>query len=371
MSSLDPPPPDVFYLGPPNSYTHQAALRAFPRATLHECATIPSVFTAVSKHASGCTATTKNHAAAPAIHGVIPVENSTNGPVAATLSALTTPLSSDLLITSEIRVPVRHCLVAHPRNTRRHDSPPNFSAGDRPSLKHITALHTHNQAWGQCTRFLKHYGLAPPPEKGPRSHEVRCADAGSTSAAAVIAAADSSGKTAALSSLLAAQSLGLEILLEGCQDSEGNVTRFLVLSPAAAGNGANADADEDADLELAIKTKATTLTETETTPKRRKALVTFELTPSDPARPGALSDALAVFKTHGLSLTSLNTRPRGGSVPWEYCFLVEVDVGGLEAATAKGESGTGCARLDDALVDLKGVVGGCMWKGTWSVDADA
>jgi len=57
------------------------------------------------------------------------------------------------------------------------------------------------------------------------------------------------------------------------------------------------------------------------TKKRWKSLVGFEISHT---APGALAEALMVFKTGGLNLTSINSRP-GGVKTWQYIFFVEFE----------------------------------------------
>ena len=50
-----------------------------------------------------------------------------------------------------------------------------------------------------------------------------------------------------------------------------------------------------------------------------KTLITFTI---DHSSPGALANALLIFKAHGLNLTSINTRP-SLKKSWQYIFFVE------------------------------------------------
>ena len=50
-----------------------------------------------------------------------------------------------------------------------------------------------------------------------------------------------------------------------------------------------------------------------------KTLISFAI---DHSLPGALANALLVFKAHGLNLTSINTRPSLRKA-WQYIFFVE------------------------------------------------
>lgn len=57
-------------------------------------------------------------------------------------------------------------------------------------------------------------------------------DAASTSAAAAVVARDVKRESLAIGSEMAAEREGLEVLMTGLQDEEGNATRFLVLRHA-------------------------------------------------------------------------------------------------------------------------------------------
>ena len=305
--------------------------------------------------------------------GVVPVENSTNGPVAAALDQLThIDAGKHFRIVGEVRVPVRHCLVSRSRKgsgsvpdsdaQRVVSSLPNFQRDPVPDLNHLKELHTHPQAWGQCNRFMKRLGLVPPGAKPVPTasmtagkedvHDrlninVACYDAPSTSSAAAKAAADASGTTAAISSHLAAEAHGADILLEGLEDSSSNVTRFLIIQSR----------HQEPPQSFSHLTDAKC---------RRKALVTFILTPTRDGTPGALSDVLGVFAKQQLSLTSINARPKGEQVAFEYTFIIEVDLG--EVSTL--EPDLGIAALDRALADLRNVVAESTCLGIWQWKVD-
>lgn len=68
--------------------------------------------------------------------------------------------------------------------------------------------------------------------------------------------------------------------------------------------------------------------------------------------PGALADALAVFKAHAINLTSINPRPSGEG-PWHYMFLVEF------------QGRRGQPAVNKALEELDGVVRSWRWLGSW------
>src|SRR6201999_4663497 len=69
---------------------------------------------------------------------VVPMENSIEGGVSATLDALADD-AQDVRIVGEVVRPIRHCLVA----ARAYELPA------------ITRVASHPQATGQCTRLLR------------------------------------------------------------------------------------------------------------------------------------------------------------------------------------------------------------------------
>lgn len=176
-------PIGVAYLGPPGTFTHMAARKAFGLAASYvETATIAGVFDAVSR------------GAAP--YGVVPIENSTEGGVTFTLDCL---LESDVRIRAELVLDVAQCLV-----------------GRTPALGSIQRVYSHPQALAQCRAWLS--------ENLPAAQLVVSQ---STAAAAREASADPAG--AAIASALAAELQGLAVIREGVQDRAHNKTRFLVI----------------------------------------------------------------------------------------------------------------------------------------------
>ena len=307
--------------------------------------------------------------------GVVPIENSTNGPVAATFDQLASAKASQSLrVVSEVRVPIRHCLLGRKqleassvrtsRNDPNSSAPANFHKGELPHLELIKELYTHPQAWGQCTKFMKALGLTPPVAKplpmarsdtdadGVGEHlqlNITCHDATSTSSAAALAASDTSGSTAAISSYLAAQAHGAGILAEGLEDSTSNVTRFLVVQPRSQPLPGILPHLKDAMV-------------------RKKALVWFNLSPNKQGhgRPSALSEALNVFGKQNISFTSINARPRGGDRAFEYTFIVEMDLGeAVSHATSSYEDVVRHDGLDQALAELSSVVAESACAGIW------
>ncbi|ROT35900.1 PDT-domain-containing protein [Sodiomyces alkalinus F11] len=328
--------PLVGFLGPKASYSHQATLQSFPEYEwdLTPLVTIPDIFAAVQ--------------AGDVAYGVVPFENSTNGSVVFSLDCFAdrNRLYPDIAVCAEIYLDVHHYLVGRlppssvscpastaipttggvpfspaednagsgtrtPTESEPH--PPTPRAHPRADLSHIRRLYSHPQAWGQCTAFLSTY------LKG-----VEAVDVSSTSRAAELVAADPTGTSAAVSSAVAAQLHGIDVLAECIEDRPDNTTRFFVvrkesISPSAerAGvdgrNGAAPQRDVSAELGHPLSTTGGGKG------AKTKSLVSFTV-PHE--APGALADVLGCFRRFELNLTSINSRPSLVK-PFQYVFFVE------------------------------------------------
>ncbi len=183
----------VAYLGPPTTFTHQAAHKRFGSALEYlPCDTITDVFSAVQ--------------ARQADYGVAPVENSIEGAVNHTLDELP---GSSLKICAEIYLRIAHYLMAA-----------------QTELSKIKKVYSKDQVFGQCRNWL-HNNL-PGVELEPVASTARAAEM-----------ATKEQNVGALASLLAAETYGLHVLARNIQDSSANTTRFLVLgkdSAAPTGN---------------------------------------------------------------------------------------------------------------------------------------
>jgi prephenate dehydratase len=269
-----------------------------------------------------------------AARGVVPFENSTNGAVIFTLELLGDrhKLYSDITICGESYLDVSHCLLgrkAPPASTI--DSPnmsgsctPTFSAPTpvKPrteplsSLKHIKRLYTHPQAFGQCEDFLGAY------LKG-----IERIDVSSTSRAAEIVKADTSGTSAAIASSLAADIHGLDFLAKGIEDREDNKTRFFILRKGI----------EKVEQIAFVPSKS---------------MICFTI---DHRSPGALADVLECFRNSKLNLTSINSRPTQ-NIPFQYIFFVEFE--GSRLRDADG-------RVEQALQAVEKASHSWRWLGSW------
>ena len=177
-------PMKVAYLGPAGTFTHAAAREFFGLSVRYvEAATIEGVFDAVRR--------------GDVAHGVVPIENSTEGSVTEAVDAL---IDSDLLIRRELVTQINQCLLS-------------TAAG----VTEIKRVYSHPQALSQCRRWLA-ANLAG----------AQLVQTPSTSAAAREALADAEG--AAIGGRLAAELYALPVLCERIQDQSSNVTRFVMLA---------------------------------------------------------------------------------------------------------------------------------------------
>ncbi|QGA17023.1 hypothetical protein EYB26_004693 [Talaromyces marneffei] len=270
----------VTFLGPLASYSHQAAIDSFGKSdsvTLFPSISFTEAFSAIQNN--------------NADYAVIPIENSTNGSVVQTLDLLADRqgLNKDVIVCADYFLTVQHCLIigALPSSDNKEDS-----------FKSINKLYTHPQAWGQCEKFL-----------GQHFRGIERQDVSSTSKAVEIVAKETSGQEAAIASKLAAEFHKAYVLQEHIEDRADNTTRFLVLR--------NRLAERSSNITSFLKTAAAG--DTDRQKKKRKSLISFTIEHSEP---GALADALSVFKKHGLNLTSINSRP-SLIRPWQYIFFVE------------------------------------------------
>ncbi|BGP54989.1 hypothetical protein JCM8202_005981 [Rhodotorula sphaerocarpa] len=183
--------PRVAFLGPLGTYSHQAAHEFFG----DECVDVPQeriadVFSAV--------------AASRATYGVVPIENSSFGPVAETTEQLRT---SELALRGMVRLSIGHTLLAN----REVEVGPEGKRAPR-------RVYSHEQAIGQCRQYLQtHYP------------DVQIVPVNSTARAAQEASRDLAGL--AICSAQCAQVYDLQVLDREIQDAgAANTTRFVVLA---------------------------------------------------------------------------------------------------------------------------------------------
>ncbi|KAF2205785.1 PDT-domain-containing protein [Delitschia confertaspora ATCC 74209] len=331
----------VAFLGPETSYTHQATLKAFPDHPLTPLPTISSVFEAIQ---SGTAA-----------RGVVPLENSTNGSVVTTLDLLADVKGKlqDIEICGEAFVKVEHALLGRWKGEQRgvkrgeEGSVKGEEAAPSADLSHIQTLYSHPQAWTQCTLFLDSLSSSLP-------HPIIKNDVSSTSYAAQLVAQDTTGTSAAVSSQMAAEKYGLDVLSSGIQDRQDNFTRFLILRNKKGGaleknNCATAlNASASTSATQAPRPKEHETSNTTIGKKSHKALLSLSPpattsvnpSPSHLSKAPSLSPVLPLLASqngkYGTEISNIQTRP-AGTKPWDYVFLVELEVQSLTEANISEE----------------------------------
>ncbi len=139
---------------------------------------------------------------------LVPIENSLEGSVNATLDALAME-TDDVMIVGEVVQPIRHCLIAR----------------TSLELSEIETVVSHPQANAQCARFIR--------TRLPQAQVM----AGSSTADAVRVVAEHDGPWAALGNRLAAERYGCLVLRAGVEDVAENETRFVWLARTGTAPG--------------------------------------------------------------------------------------------------------------------------------------
>jgi prephenate dehydratase len=204
---------------------------------------------------------------------LVPIENSLEGSVNATLDALAME-TEDVAIVGEAVHPIRHCLVAR----------------TALELDDIETVVSHPQATAQCARFIR--------TRLPGARVL----AGPSTADAVRLVAEHDGPWAALGNRLAAERYGCQVLRAGVEDIPDNETRFVWLGPTGALPGPPAT---DEPLLGPWKT----------------AIVFWGV---GSEAPGWLVRCLAEFSARSVNLTRIESRPRKQGLG-RYMFFVDVE----------------------------------------------
>lgn len=182
----------VAFLGPDGTFSHQAASRQFgAQVDLVPVAIMRDVFTLTERG--------DTH------YGVVPVENTIEGPITVTFDAL---IETEVTICSEIKLEIAQHLMS--RSGRLED---------------VQKVASHPQPLAQCRRWLER-----------NLPGVETIETTSTAAAAQLAHADP--KVASIGSEVTAEVYDLLTIASNIQDQRGNTTRFLVIgreTPAPSG----------------------------------------------------------------------------------------------------------------------------------------
>lgn len=238
--------PRYAYLGPEGTFS-EAALLSLGIEDLEavSCSSIDEVFEAVERGRADA--------------GVVPIENSVEGSVPATLDALA--FDTQLEIQGELVLDIHHALITAPG----------------VDLAEVKAVVAHPQASGQCRRWLaRNMPGRPVIAANSNAESVRQAVADPT--------------LAAVGTLLAAELYGGEVREPSIQDYAGNQTRFVVI-----GRGLCDHTGEDK-TSLALFLKAD--------------------------KPGALLMILSEFAYAEINLTKIQSRPTKRQLG-DYMFFVD------------------------------------------------
>jgi prephenate dehydratase len=251
--------PRYAYLGPAGTFT-EAALRQV--AGPDEAEYLPQVDVVSALEAVR---------AERADYAVVPIENSVEGGVTATLDTLATGLA--LVLLREVLVPITFVLAGRAGTT----------------LADVRRVSTHPHAWAQCRRWIN--ANLPGVVHVPATST---AAAGALLAVPPDGAVDQPGFDAALVAPLTAEQYGLEVIAAHVADNEKAVTRFVVVGrpgPAPAPTGSD------------------------------KTSLVVHL-PSNEA--GALLEMLEQFAARGVNLSRIESRPIGDLLG-RYSFSIDAE----------------------------------------------
>jgi prephenate dehydratase len=257
------------YLGPEGTFTHEALLHSTAGTEL-ELVPLPTIYHAVIAVHDGSVQ-----------RALVPIENSFEGSVSATLDALVME-SDEVGIVGEVVRPIRHCLIAR--------SP--------LELSQIETVVSHPQATAQCARFLRAHL--------PRAQVL----AGSSTADAVRMVAEHDRSWAALGNRLAAERYRCHVLRSGVEDLPGNETRFAWLAPRGAPPGGPLGASPGPSAGAQPHSG------------RWKTVIVFWGPGAD--SPGWLVRCLSEFSRREVNLTRIESRPRKQSLG-HYMFFADVE----------------------------------------------
>jgi prephenate dehydratase len=273
----------VGYFGPEGTFTHEALIESAGDHGL-ELVSFPTIYETVM-----------------AVHdraverALVPIENSLEGSVNATLDALAIE-TEDVAIVGEVVHPIRQCLIAR----------------TELELAGVEVVVSHAQATAQCARFIR--------MRLPQARVLT----GISTADAVRMVAEHDGPWAALGTRLAAEHYGCRVLRAGVEDVAGNETRFVWLAPAGAPPGAPGD-------------RGPLL-------GPWKTAIVFWGVGSE--APGWLVRCLSEFASREVNLTRIESRPRKQGLG-RYMFFADIE--GRDADSHVADALTGLRRHVEVL----------------------
>jgi len=243
----------VGYLGPPGTFTEEALMGQADLVASAELVSMASVGDVLAATEAG-----------ELDLGFVPIENAIEGAVTATLDALV--FQHRLLIQREVVIPI-HMQLLGPAGLE---------------LEAVRRVMAFPFAEAQCRAFLA--AKLPGAEVIP---------AHSNAEAARRLAEDVPAATAAISTTLAAQLYGLEVMVADVEDHPDNSTRFV----AVAREGIPAPTGHD-----------------------RTSIACFQRADV----PGSLQSILGNFSARGIQLSKLESRPTKKGLG-DYCFIIDLD----------------------------------------------
>ena len=174
----------IAYQGIKGANSYEAAQRLFPEGELTAYKSFEDVFKAVEN--------------GECVYGVLPVENSTAGSVAAVYDLI---LRYRFYIVGALDLSIDYCLAGLKQST----------------LGDIEKVISHPQALSQCEQYISRMGF----------EATACSN---TAVAARDTAREKRLNLAAVCSYKAAEEYGLKVLDDHLQDNKNNKTRFIVIS---------------------------------------------------------------------------------------------------------------------------------------------
>jgi prephenate dehydratase len=254
----------VAFLGPEGTFAEEALRVSAPGGGTIEEIPYPTVYETVMAVQDG-----------EVDRAVVPIENSLEGSVTATLDALAGE-ADRVRIAAEVVRPIAHCLAARPGL----------------ALEDVRRVISHPQAIAQCAGFLR--GRLPRAETGSAS----------STADAVRTVAATSEPWAALGPRLAAELYGCDVLEDNVEDRSDNSTRFVWLAPEGAETGAAPS---------------------------KTSIVFWGFNDESP---GALVGVLAELADRGINLTKIESRPRRVRLG-HYMFFADLEGAATEPRVAE------------------------------------
>jgi prephenate dehydratase len=251
----------VGYFGPEGTFTQEALLAATRGADL-DLVPLPTIYDTVMAVHDGSVQ-----------RALVPIENSLEGSVNATLDALAME-TEEVRILGEVVHPIVQCLIAR----------------TELDLSEIEVVVSHPQASAQCARFIR--------TRLPAARVL----VGSSTAEAVRQVSTQDGPWAALGNRLAAERYGCQVLRAGVEDVADNETRFVWLGPAGAAPGLAGGSDAPLGP--------------------WKTAIVFWGVGSE--APGWLVSCLSEFAGRGVNLTRIESRPRKQGLG-RYMFFTDLE----------------------------------------------